>query len=244
MENSELNQLIDLLDYPSELKHKVFQLKSTEKYDNQIEGFIHLYDKMEGDIVKIKEYLKDSKLIILQPTSKKKNLIKYASLCIAAIFIGIIVIAISNIDFSSNQSKNVTLINEFIEPGLPNYMSAEKTICWENIMFDYKSKKFLDANSKLQQALKNDPMNDTLIYYAGIINYNLKRFDEAKYNFEYISKSNSEFNDRSTYYLGKILYQKGLKDDCKIIFKSLEYSKDLDVKNAAFEHIKQLSEKK
>lgn len=244
MENSELKQLINLLDYPSLLNQKVIQLKSTEKKDDQIEGFIHLYDKMEGDVFKIKEYLHDSKLIILQPTSQQKNSIKYVYLTIAAIFIGIIIIGIRKIDFSSDETKKITLKNEFIEPGLPNYMSAEKTICWENIMFDYKSKKFLSANSKLQQALKNDPMNDTLIYYAGIINYNLKRFEKAKYNFNYISKSNSVFIDRSTYYLGKMLYQKGRKDDSKIIFKSLTNSKDLDVKNAAFEHIKQLSGKK
>jgi hypothetical protein len=244
MENSELNQLIDLLDHPSLLHQKVVQLKSTEKKDDQIEGFIHLYDKMEGDVFKIKEYLNESKLIILKPSYKKKNTTKYIYLTIAAIFIGIIVLGIREIDFSSDEDKEISLMNEFVEPGLPNYMSAEKTICWENIMFDYKSKKFLSANSKLQKALKNDSINDTLIYYAGIINYNLKRFEKAKYNFDYIAKSNSIFTDRSTYYLGKMLYQKGRKDDSKIIFKSLINSKDLDVKNAAFEHIKQLSGKK
>ena len=58
MENAELNQLIDLLDNPSALNQKIVELKSSSNLNESTEGFITLFYLYNGDVQKIKNYLK------------------------------------------------------------------------------------------------------------------------------------------------------------------------------------------
>ena len=239
MENVELNQLIDLLDNPSALNQKIVELKSSSDLNESTEGFITLFDLYNGDVQKIKNYLNDNKIQIIQPQKKKPFV--YSYLKYAAILL--IIIGVGSLLFLSNDEQPITLKNEFKEPGLSNYMSAESTTHWEDIMFDYKTKDFKIADTKLEQALTLFPQNDTLLYFSGVVKYDLKKFDQAKSNLLKIAHSNSVFKDRATYYLGKIAFEKGNRIEAEKLFKSLLNSNDIDVKNASFEHVNEIQPK-
>jgi hypothetical protein len=239
MENSELNQLIELLDNPSALKHKIELLKHSKNSTDETEGFIVLYDSNNGDCIKIKKYLNDSKSKILFPLKKKNQFTTY--LKYAAVFI---VLLSAGIFLCIREDKVASLSHQFEEPSLTNYMSTEKLTNWEDIMFEYKTKNYLGANEKIEKALVLFPQNDTLIYFSGIVNYDLNKLVLAKEKLDEIAVSASVFKDRANYYLGRIAFQKGENIEAKNIFKSLLNSNDLDVKNASFEHVSALESKK
>ena len=239
MENAELNQLIDLLDNPSALNQKIVELKSSSNLNESTEGFITLFDLYNGDVQKIKDYLNESKIQIIRPQKKKplfSAYLKYAAILL-------ILIGVVSLFFLCNDKQPITLKNEFKEPGLSNYMSAESTTHWEDIMFDFKTKDFKIADIKLEKALILFPQNDTLLYFSGVVKYDLKKFDLAKSNFLKITHSNSVFKDRATYYLGIIAFKKGNGIEAEKLFKSLLNSNDIDVKNASFEHTIELKSK-
>ena len=239
MENSELNQLIDLLDNPSALNQKIVELKSSSNLNESTEGFITLFDLYKGDVQKIKAYLNDSKIQIIDNQKKKPFLSSY--LKYAAILL--IIIGVGSLLFQSNDKQPITLKNEFKEPGLSNYMSAESTTHWEDIMFDYKTKNFKIADTKLEKAIILFPQNDTLLYFSGVVKYDLKKFGQAKSKLLKIAHSNSTFKDRASYYLGRIAFEKGNRIEAEKLFKSLLNSNDIDVKNASFEHTIELKSK-
>ncbi len=238
MENSELNQLIDLLENPSALKQKIELIKLSKNITEETEGFLVLYDLNNGDCTKIKKYLKESKSKTLFPLKKKIQIttcLKYAAVFI--ILLG------ASIFLCIREDKVASLSHQFEEPGLTNYMSTEKLTNWEDIMFEYKTKNYLGANEKIEKALVLFPQNDTLIYFSGIVNYDLNKLVLAKEKLDEIAVSSSVFKDRSNYYLGRIAFQKGENIEAKNIFKSLLISNDIDVKNASFEHVSALESK-
>jgi hypothetical protein len=239
MENAELNQLIDLLDNPSALNQKIVELKSSSNLNESTEGFITLFDLYHGDVQKIKDYLNDSKIQITR--HQKKNTMFSAYFKYAAIIL--ILIGVGCLFFLSNDKQIITLKNEFTEPGLSNYMSAESTANWVDIMFDYKTKNFKITDTKLEKALAIFPENDTLLYFSGVVKYDLKKLDQAKLKLLKIAHSNSTFKDRATYYLGRIAFEKGNRIEAEKLFKSLLNSNDIDVKNASFEHTIELKSK-
>jgi hypothetical protein len=239
MENAELNQLIDLLDNPSALNQKIVELKSSSNLNESTEGFITLFDLYNGDVLKIKDYLNDSKSQITRHQKKKQMFSAYFKY--AAILL--ILIGVGSLFFLSNDKQPITLKNEFKEPGLSNYMSAESKTHWEDIMFDYKTKDFKIADTKLEKALTLFPENDTLLYFSGVVKYDLKKFDQAKSSLLKIAHSNSTFKDRASYYLARIAFEKGNRIEAEKLFNSLLNSKDIDVKNASFEHIIELKSK-
>ena len=239
MENAELNQLIDLLDNPSALNQKIVELKSSSNLNESTEGFITLFDLYNGDVQKIKAYLNDSKIQIINHQKKKpfvNSYLKYAAILL-------IIIGVGSLLFLSKDKQPITLKNEFKEPGLSNYMSAESTTHWEDIMFDYKTKNFKIADTKLEKALILFPQNDTLLYFSGVVKYELKKFDQAKSNLLKIAHSNSTFKDRASYYLARIAFEKGNRIKAEKLFNSLLNSNDIDVKNASFEHTIELKSK-
>jgi tetratricopeptide (TPR) repeat protein len=236
MENSELNQLIELLDNPFALKQKIEILRLSSNLMEETEGFIRLYDVNKEDCSKIKEYLIETKSKIVSPLKNKNRFSTY--LKYAAVF----ALILATIAFFNNRQENVmSLSHQFEEPGLINYMSASKTSNFEDIMYDFKTKNYLKAEEEIEKILFKEPKNDTLIYFLGVIEFKLNKFKEAKIQLQKIQKLNTSiYIDRSIYYLGIIEYKKRHFTEANNIFKSLYNSNDLDVKNASFEHINEL----
>jgi tetratricopeptide (TPR) repeat protein len=239
MEHSELNQLIALLDNPSTLKQKIVSLKSSNNLSESTEGFISLYDLYDGDVIKIKAYLRESKSFILKPIKKQNYFSKY--LKYAALLILLIGVSGGILLFSTKLKNQPSLANQFKEPGLSNYMSTDTENNWVDIMFDFKTKNYIKANKKIHQELIAHPQNDTLIYFSGVINFKLNKLETAKKEFYKVMRINSVYKDRANYYLGNIAFLHGNKDKAIKAFHSLLNSQDIDIRNSAFEHIKELS---
>ena len=236
MEHSELNQLIELLDHPSALKQKIEILRLSPNLTDELEGFIALYDSYKGDCLKINKNINESKSIILAPLKKKNNFITY--LKYAAVFV---LLFGTGLFLFIGKEKVLPLSNQFEEPGLVNYMSTTTSSNWVDIMYDFKTKNYLKADQKIEKALIDNPKNDTLIYFLGVVNFKLNKLKEAKIQLQKLQKINTTiYTDKSIYYLGLIEYNKAHFSKANTIFKSLSNSIDLDVKNASFEHVNEI----
>ncbi len=239
MENSELNQLIELLDNPIALKQKIEFLKSSTNLSEETEGIIIIYDSFNGDIEKIKNYLKESKTKTVKPLKNKNRFSTY--LKYAAVF----ALILATGTFLYNRQENViTLSHQFEEPGLINYMSTTTTSNWEDIMFDFKTKNYFKADQQIEKALIENPKNDTLIYFSGVVKFKLNNLKAAKTQFQKIQNLiTSNYKDKSIYYLGLIGYKRRDFKTSNTLFKSLVNSIDLDIKNASFEHVNEIQPK-
>ena len=239
MENSELNQLIELLDEPSALKQKLEFLKASTNLSEETEGFIIVYNSFNGDCEKIKNYLKDSKTKTVTPLKNKNRFSTY--LKYAAVFA---LLLATGTYLYNRQDKVKALSHQFEEPGLINYMSTTTTSNWEDIMFDFKTKNYLKADKQIKKALIENPKNDTLIYFSGVVKFKLNHLKAAKTQFQKLHNSKStNYNDKSIYYLGLIEYKRRHFKASNTLFKSLSNSIDLDVKNASFEHVNEIQPK-
>jgi hypothetical protein len=236
MEHSELNQLIKLLENPSALKQKIEILRLSTNLSEETEGFIIVYNSFNGDCEKIKNYLKDSKTKTVNPLKNKNlfsNYLKYAA--VFALLFG------TGIFLFNRQEKVLLLSHQFEEPGLINYMSTTTSSNWEDIMYDFKTKNYLKTNQKIEKELIENPENDTLIYFLGVVNFKLNNLKKAKIQLQKLQKNNTTiYTDKSIYYLGLIEYNKVHFSKANTIFKSLSNSIDLDVKNASFEHVNEI----
>ena len=236
MEHSELNQLIKLLENPAGLKQKLEFLKSSTNLSEETEGFIIVYNSFNGDCEKIKNYLKDSKTKTVTPLKNKNrfsNYLKYAA--VFALLFG------TGIFLFTRQEKVLLLSHQFEEPGLINYMSTTTSSNWEDIMYEFKTKNYLKTDQKIEKALIENPKNDTLIYFSGVVYFKLNKLKEAKIQLQKLQKFNPTcYTDRSIYYLGLIEYKNAHFTMANTVFKSLYNSTDLDVKNASFEHVKEI----
>ena len=237
MENSELDALIVLLENPTALKTKIELLKKTDNLSEEVEGFIKLHDLYSGDCLKIKKYLEKSKNSIVSSYFKKQtrntSFLKYAAIFILLLGIGLLL--------RNKEKEDITALhNEFKEPGLTNYMGDDSKKNWEYIMFDYKTKNYKIALQKIKKEQIKNSANDTLIYFSGVIYYEMNNLEAASKEFQKIVNSTSIFKDRALYYIGTIEYKNGKSEKAKKIFQSLRNSADLDVKNSSSEHVNEL----
>lgn len=74
-------------------------------------------------------------------------------------------------------------------------ISAEKNLL---------NKNFHSANDELTKAIKIDAQNVNALFNRGIVNYELKKYELAKKDFEKILSKNPDFNDELNNYLAKI----------------------------------------
>lgn len=237
MENSELDALIVLLENPTALKTKIELLKKTDNLSEEVEGFIKLHDLYSGDCLKIKKYLEKSKNSIVSSYVKKQNrntsFLKYAAIFILLLGIGVLLRNKEKDDISA-------LHNEFKEPGLTNYMGDDSKKNWEYIMFDYKTKNYKIALQKIKKEQIKNSANDTLIYFLGVIYYEMDNLPDATSEFQKLVNTTSIFKDRALYFIGQSEYKKGNSVNAKKIFQSLSNSEDIDVKNSSSEHANEI----
>jgi tetratricopeptide (TPR) repeat protein len=185
---SSLNELISLLDQPALLREKVEVLKKNMPNSDEVDGFLTLYSLMNGDTQKIKIYLLETKNKVTQSLPKTRNIsiIKYAAIFISVISFGSFFIIKSNsVDYYSKYAEK--------DPGLPVFMSIDQNKL-DNWMLDYKEENFELALKEGIQLEKDYPNNDTINYYLGIIQLELKQPENAVKTFDKV-----EANKQSIY---------------------------------------------
>ena len=91
MNSPELKKLIELLDFPDQLKLIIEKSRGYKDLDESIRGFIAMYDALDGDCDKMKNQMEANKNDILKSLIKpKKSIFTQKFIRYAAIFVVII----------------------------------------------------------------------------------------------------------------------------------------------------------
>ncbi len=239
MKGLDLKTLIELLDFPSELSVVLEKMRIQKELDASILGFIAMYDAVDGDCEKMKNQMAANKHAITTKRVKQKkfmftqNFIRYA-----AIFV--VTVASSLFVYTYLVDNRIELSARFIDPGIPNFMSAEANHEMSTIMFYYQKKDYQKADRLIQAALKQKPSNDTLNYYASVLLYLDESGDLGMKGFEKLSKRCSAFKAKSIYYQGLIFVNQGSYTLAIKRFKEVLLLDDEAVSFYAQAHIKQL----
>jgi hypothetical protein len=187
---STIEELIQLLDYPTFLNEKVKELKRNCSISEEVEGFIELYNFYEGDCQKIKHYLNDAKQKITQKNHNKHsfNWLKYA-----AIFF--VIIGIVSYLMIEKESKNYYKTYATTDLGLPVFMSINKSQL-DNWMMEYKEKNYSKALEKGLSLYQENKTNDTILYYLGVIYLELNAPSKANRFFSQINNKKSNYIEK------------------------------------------------
>jgi len=189
-----LAELIRLLDYPTFLAEKIRELKTQESTSEELAGFIILYDQYHGDVQKIKNYLVVSKQKITEKSLPKIHRLRWMKY--AAVFA--VIIGIGTYLIISKPTKNYYKTYADTDHGLPVFMSIEKNIL-DNWMLEYKDKNYVNALKTGIQLLKENPGNDTIYYYLGVIQLELNHPKQAQHFFSTIDTTQSSFSEQTTW---------------------------------------------
>lgn len=223
MKQLTLKDLIDQLnENTSQLEKNIQELKKDENLTVEIQGFIQLYDLCEGDFLKMQAQIEANKMHILSSLKEEHKqglnfikLIRYAALLI-------VLISCSILGFLYLKTEKLELKTIYKDPGIPTYMGNSSKNNLETVMFYFRKNEFDNAISSIQPLFKQNPNNDTIIYYTALINHlNQDEITAEKLFLRLTSKENA-FTTKSTYflamcYLNQEKYQQALIELKKVI---------------------------
>ncbi len=213
-----LEELIRLLDYPTFLAEKIRQLKTEGSVNEEVDGFIVLYDQCNGNIQEIKNYLTVSKQKITGnslPKIRRLRWVKYAAILVVIFGIGTYLTL-------SKSTKNYYKTYADSDPGLPVFMSIQKHTL-DQWMLTYKAQNYPNALKTGIQLLKENPTNDTIQYYLGVIQLELNHPTQAQRYFSKINTQRSVFAEKKTWLLA-ICYLYSDKIKAKSMLEAIAYS--------------------
>jgi tetratricopeptide (TPR) repeat protein len=239
MNSPELKKLIDLLDFPDELKLIIEKNRSYKDLDESIRGFIAMYDSFDGDCNKLRAQISSNKKVILRPLDQTKQ-VRSSSMFLKYAAMFALVIGSSFFTYFYFSNDRVGLAKCFNDPGIPNFMSAEENNEMIAIMFYYQKKEYEKADVLIQSELKHKPANDTLNYYASVVMFLDERGDSGFKGFERLGKGNGTYKAKSIYYQGLIYVNQGDNELAISCFKEVLRLEDEAVSLYAKAHIKQL----
>ena len=238
----ELNQLKNLLNHPDQLKVEVEKLRSEVTQSEEIKGFIALYDSLDGDSLKIKNYLKETESSIKNVIPKKRksiSILKYAAVFLVLVGITTFIYTTSRKNNKISEQKIVSK-NLYKDPGIPIYMSEETKINWAELMFAIEN----ESSQKAVQVWKNiekvAPKNDTVLYYGGIVHRNNLMQKLALRYFKENLKTESVFHEQSLYFIAIIDWETGKLSEAKRKLLKLKNAENLDVRQAVRVNLKEI----
>lgn len=242
MNSPELKKLIELLDYPDQLKLVIDKSRAFEDLDSAVLGFIAMYDSLCGDCLKMKQQLSQNKAFILskdhlkKPTSFIKSFLRYAALFVVVVIGGLITV------FYSTKEDKLELSTRYIDPGIPTYMSTSSATNWSSIMFSFRKGDYSTVEIQLKESLKFNAENDTLVYYLSVTNFLQDKQGLGKSGFEELSRENGPYAVKSNYYLGLILVNQKKYSQALQIFKKVIKNTEDPVSYFAEKHIKEIEQ--
>lgn len=200
-------------------------------YKNIVEGIKEIGEENLKAKLKLadNELDTETKIVKLKP----KINIKYWSIAASFVFL----IGIGLFFYMSNSSNLNAIATKYYEKdkGLPVEMAVGKSK-WEDVMNLYKSDDYTGTKIKLQKLAKENPANDTLNYFYGVVNFELKDYRQARANLNNI-KSESKYYEKAQYRL--ILIDLKINDkqqaiakinECLVNNQHLYYDKLLELK--------------
>lgn len=181
---------------PSRCKTALEELVNLETDKEEIKGLKLFLRQNNGDIESLWLFFDQNKN---QPFRNKTKKINASNIIgIAASILVILGLAVSYL------MKEESVIDKYsiYDPGLPVLMSS--TIDYEigNWMQEYKAGNFERALEKGNELIQEEPRNDTILYYQGIIQMRLSHIENAIELFDLVRKNrNSNYVTPAQYNL-------------------------------------------
>jgi hypothetical protein len=223
MKQLDLKDLIEQLnENTSQLEENIQVLRNEEHLAAEIKGFIQLYDLCEGDFLKIRAQIASNRthiLSTLKPEPKQANhfpkLMRYAAVLI-------VLISCSVLSFLYLKTEKLELTTIYKDPGIPTYMGSSSENKLETVMFYFRRNELNNANTLIQPLYKQNPTNDTIVYYTALIKYLNQEEKTATKLFLNLSSKDNAFTAKSSYflamcYLNDAKHQKALIELEKVI---------------------------
>lgn len=202
MKQPTLKDLIaQLQENPAQLEKNIQALRDEAHLAIEIQGFIQMYDLCEGDLLKMRAQIASNKTHILsslKEAPKKANhfpkLMRYAAVLI-------VLITCSILSLLYFKTEKLELTSVYKDPGIPTYMGTSSENKLETVMFYFRKNEFNNAHTLIQPLYKQNPTNDTIVYYAALINHLNQKENAAAKLFKSLTSKENAFTAKSTYFL-------------------------------------------
>jgi tetratricopeptide (TPR) repeat protein len=234
-----LNDFIALLDDPKKLRSLVESQRGAECNDESILGFLAFYDSLDGDCTKIKHQLLLNKQAVLRPlTHEEKRFSPMKYMRYAAL--AVVLIGSAIFYYLYTISLPLELKNTYRDPGIPSFMGNTAEHCLPEIMFHYRTGDYKTAGKLAHVYWMENPDNDTLIYYSGLLdNYNGKE-ELALQKMHQLIKKRSPYSVHANYTIGLIFVQQKRYQSALKTFEKVAKSMVEPFSSFAAEHVEEL----
>jgi tetratricopeptide (TPR) repeat protein len=210
MKQPTLKDLIaQLQENPAQLEKNIQALRNEEHLAIEIQGFIQMYDLCEGDLLKMRAQIASNKAHILsslREAPKQANhftkLMRYAAVLL-------VLITCTLFGFLYFKTEKLELTSVYKDPGIPTYMGTSSENKLETVMFYFRKNEFNNAHTLIQPLYKQNPTNDTIVYYTALINHLNKEEKTAVKLFESLTSKENAFTAKSTYFLAMCYLNQG-----------------------------------
>lgn len=199
MKKLELNDFLNVLDQPDQLRILIENSSNEQDLDESILGFIAMYRALNEDAVALKLQLKTNKATIINSIKikarkkKQRNFLKFA-----AVFIGLI---IGGVLLQQYTKKNALELNTiYSDPGIPIFMGTNPDLSLDQIMYSYRKKDYRNALHLIEKESVLHSNNDTLIYYTALVHHYLKNDKKALFYFKQLENKISKFTNKAHYF--------------------------------------------
>jgi tetratricopeptide (TPR) repeat protein len=210
MKQLALKDLIEQLnENTSQLEENIQALRNEEHLATEIKGFIQLYDLCDGDFLKMRAQIASNKTHILSLLKKESKQSKTFSKFIRYAAIFIVLISCSILSFLYFKTEKLELTAIYKDPGIPTYMSSSSENKLETVMFYFRRNELNNALTLIQPLCKQNPNNDTIVYYTALINHLNQEEKAAAKLFEGLSSKENAFTAKSTYFLAMCYLNQG-----------------------------------
>ncbi len=214
--------IVQLNENTSQLEENIQKLRNEEHLAAEIKGFIQLYDLCEGDFLKMRAQIAGNKTHILSYLKKESKQPNTFSRFIRYAAVLLVLISCSVLSFLYLKTDKLELTSVYKDPGIPTYMSSSSENKLETVMFYFRRNEFNNANTLIQPLYKQNPNNDTIVYYAALINHLNQEEKAAAKLFQRLTSKENTFTAKSSYflamcYLNQGKHQKALDELEKVI---------------------------
>jgi tetratricopeptide (TPR) repeat protein len=126
------------------------------------------------------------------------------------------------------------------ETGLPVLMNSEINNSLDQAMIYYKQKEYEDSYRILNNILEENPSNDTLLYFNGVVLYELENYSEATSYYKEIIDTESAYREKAEYRLALAYLRLDKKNDAKSILRKITSEPTHLYNDKAWELLKEL----
>ncbi|MDQ3193147.1 MAG: hypothetical protein M3Q58_16305 [Bacteroidota bacterium] len=126
------------------------------------------------------------------------------------------------------------------EPGLPVLMNNNEKSALNKAMTLYKAGEYSESKEIIENLLSIKPENDTLLYFNGVVNYELEAYSKAADQFEAVSEIESVFNEQAEYRLALSYLRLSKENKARVVLEKIVSNPSHLYKEQAQELLKQL----